>query len=210
MDVLGTAVPAAIPLLAARSALRIWLRDGSRVLDYAAALFWSGVAIGLGLSEGPGWLLPAGCATAGATAAAHLLVLATAALKKPLVTVDPAEFRQRLLEACASPSGPESFLAGVGPDGTITVWGLEAAGVPRHRHRPGPGCATCYLEGIVGELADNGAETVAEYRALLRRRANQLFLLRRTTIGHRWTVRLRQVQGFKTPFEYSPCPEHRL
>ncbi|MFE6866168.1 hypothetical protein ACFVFS_06395 [Kitasatospora sp. NPDC057692] len=210
MDVLGTAGLVAVPVLAGWSALRIWLRDGSRVLDYASAVFWSGVAIELGLNEGPGWLLPAGCATAGATLAAHLLVLATAVLRRPPVTVDPAEFRRRLLETCAAPSAPEAFLAGVGPDGTITVRGLEAAGIPRHRHRPGPGCATCCLEGIVGELADNGAETVAEYRALLRGRANQLFVLRRTTIGHRWTAELRRVQGFATPFEHSPCPEHRL
>ncbi|MGW4896102.1 hypothetical protein ACWEQL_28185 [Kitasatospora sp. NPDC004240] len=43
-----------------------------------------------------------------------------------------------------------------------------------------------------------------------RRRANQLFVLRRGVISNQWTAELRPVQGFKTPFEHSPCPVHRL
>ncbi|QKW23839.1 hypothetical protein HUT16_36285 [Kitasatospora sp. NA04385] len=199
-----------IPVLAGWSAVRIFARDGARGLDYLSALFWSGVAVGLGLGDGPGWLLAAGCLTFAATLLAHLLVVATRRLNKPLVTVDPDAFRARLLEVCTADGSPEALLTGVGPDGTITVWGLEAVGIGRERHRPGGSCASCLLEEVVTELAVNGEETVERYRARLRRRANQLFLLRRGVISGDWTAELRPVQGFKTPFEYAPCPVHRL
>ncbi|MFB6893312.1 hypothetical protein ACFCX4_28805 [Kitasatospora sp. NPDC056327] len=210
MDVLHTVALAGVPLLALRSALRIRHRGWTLTPDHAVACLASGLAVWYGLTGGPGWLLIAGCVTAAVTVAAEATALAPGLVRHPVVTVDPAGFRERLLAACASPSGPERFLAGVGPDGTITVWGLESAGVPRDRHRTGSACATCCLEDIVAELADNGPETVAEYRIRLRGRANQLFRMQRTTIGHRWTADLAPVVGFKTPFEHSPCSEHRL
>ncbi|MFD7730407.1 hypothetical protein ACFV6F_08485 [Kitasatospora phosalacinea] len=198
-----------VPVLAGWSALRIVARQGGRALDYLSALFWSGVAVGLGLGDGPGWLLAAGCVTAVATVLAHLVVVAARRMNQPLVTVDPEVFRARLLAVCTADGSPEALLAGVGPDGTVTVWGLEAAGVGRERHRPGGVCGSCLLEAFVTELAVNGEEVVEQYRVQLRRRANQLFLLRRGVISGEWTAELRPVQGFKAPYEHAPCRLHR-
>ncbi|MFB7948873.1 hypothetical protein ACFC6L_28615 [Kitasatospora phosalacinea] len=198
-----------IPVLAGWSALRIVAWQGARALDYLSALFWSGVAVGLGLGDGPGWLLAAGCATTVATVLAHLLVVAARRMNQPLVTVDPEAFRARLLAACTADGSPEALLAGVGPDGTVTVRGLEAAGIGRERHHLGGACGSCLLEEFVTGLAVNGEEAVEQYRAQLRRRANQLFLLRRGVISGEWTAELRPVQGFKAPYEYAPCRVHR-
>ncbi|MFJ1756344.1 hypothetical protein [Kitasatospora sp. NPDC088134] len=201
---------AAIALLAGSSVVRVWVREGPRVGDVLSAFLWSAAAVVLGWGDGPRWLLVTGWAVAGLTVLALLVPLIGAALSRPLVVVDPAEFRARLLALGDGAGPPDTVLLGVGPDGTVTVWGLEAQGVPRHRYRPGPGCATCFLEGVVAELADNGPEVVEEYRVLLRHRANQLFLLERGVISGRWTAGLRPVRGLKAPFEHSPCPVHRL
>ncbi|MER6395502.1 hypothetical protein ABT263_05465 [Kitasatospora sp. NPDC001603] len=210
MGLLHTACTVAVPLLAMWSVLRVWFRGDAVVADSLAAYCWSAVGIALGRTAGP-WWLPAVCwTTAGATLLSHVISLLRLLFEKPLVRVDPARFRERLLEICGTETGPEAFLVGVGPDGTVVVRGLEAAGVPRHRHRPGPGCATCYLEEFVRELAVNGTDAVDRYRGLLKRRANRLFLLRRGVLDNRWTAELRQVPGFSTPFAYSPCAVHRL
>ncbi|BAJ26056.1 MULTISPECIES: hypothetical protein [Kitasatospora] len=198
-----------MPVLAGWSALRILARQGQRLLDYFSALLWSGAAIGLGLGDGPGWLLAAGCVTLAATLLAHLLVVAARRMNQPLREVDPAAFRARLLEVCTTDPSPPAFLAGVGPDGTITVWGLEEAGIPRDRHRPGATCGSCLLEDVVTELAVNGEDVVASYRTMLSRRANQLFVLRRGVISGDWEAELRPVQGLKAPYAHAPCQVHR-
>ncbi|MFC8719409.1 hypothetical protein [Kitasatospora sp. NPDC057198] len=209
MSVWQTAGLVALPVLAGWSALRIVARQGSRALDYVSALFWSAVAIGSGLGDGPGWLLVAGWVTVVATALAHLLVVLARRFNKPLVAVAPAEFRARLLGLCTADGSPQAVLTGVGPDGTITVWGLEEAGIGRDRHHPLGACSSCLLEEVVAELAVNGEETVRQYRAHLRRRANQLFLLRRGVISGDWEAELRPVQGLKAPYRHPDCPVHR-
>ncbi|MFF4340875.1 hypothetical protein ACFY00_13190 [Kitasatospora sp. NPDC001540] len=208
MSVWQTVGLVVIPVLAGWSALRIFAWQGARARDYLSALFWSGVAVGLGLGDGPGWLLAAGCVTAVATVLAHLLAVAARRMTQPLVAVDPEAFRARLLAVCTADGSPEALLVGVGPDGTVTVRGLEAAGISRDRHHLGGACGSCLLEEFVTELAVNGEETAERYRALLRRRANQLFLLRRGVISGEWTAELRPVQGLKAPYAYAPCRAH--
>lgn len=209
MDVLNTVGLVVVPLLAASAALRVWVRPVVRGVDWFSAFFWSAAAIGIGLDDGPGWLLVTGGVTAGLTLLAPLTVLIGALVRKPLIEVEPDEFRGRLLAACTAPDPPPAVLIGVGPDGTLTVWGLEAAGFPRNRHRTGSACAMCLLESVVEELADDGPAAVAEYRAHLRRRANQLFLLRHGTISGRWTADLRPVKGLNSPYPTPPCTVHR-
>ncbi|MGW4814856.1 hypothetical protein ACWEPB_24870 [Kitasatospora cineracea] len=204
-----TAGMVALPVLAGWSVVRILARVGTRNGDYAAAAFWSALAIGLGLGGGPGWLLAAGCVTAVAALLAHLLVLAVRAANRPQATVDPAAFRARLLEVCTADGSPPALMTGVGPDGTITVWGLEEAGVPRDRHHPSGACPTCLLEEFVTELAVNGEQTVRQYRAQLRRRANQLFVLHRGVISGDWEAELSPVRGPKAPYRHAACPVHR-
>ncbi|MFJ5234447.1 hypothetical protein ACIQBJ_31650 [Kitasatospora sp. NPDC088391] len=207
VDVLGQV---AVALLAGSSVVRVWVREGPRPGDVFSGFLWSAAAVALGWGDGPLWLSVLGWTGAGLTVLALLVPVIGAAVSRPLVEVDPVEFRARLLALGDGAGPPDAVLLGVGPDGTVTVWGLEAHGVPRHRHRPGPGCATCFLEGVVAELADNGPEVVEEYRVLLRHRANQLFLLERGVISGRWTAGLRPVRGLRAPFEHSPCSVHRL
>ncbi|GHH59940.1 hypothetical protein GCM10018781_04020 [Kitasatospora indigofera] len=201
----------AIPVLAGWSVLRVWLRSGGpRLTDRLAAGFWCSAGLAVGWSTGPGWLVPVSWVLIGLTLLTHLTGLVELFASRyvgPARGVDPEEFRLRLLAVCQE-EATQGLVIGVGPDGGLVVWGLEAAGVGRDRNILTWGCPFCFLEDLVRELVPEADGPVQAYRALLARQANQLFVLRRGVIDLRWQAELRQVQGLKKPFA-NRCGTHR-
>ncbi|MCX5215118.1 hypothetical protein OG689_38655 [Kitasatospora sp. NBC_00240] len=201
----------AIPVLAGWSVLRLWLRAGGpRLTDRLSAGFWSSAGLAVGWSTGPGWLVPVSWVLIGLALLTHLsplLELFASRYVGPARRVDPGEFRGRLLAVCLQETTP-GLIIGVGPDGGIVVWGLEAAGIGRDRNVLSQGCPFCFLEDLVAELVPEADAPVQAYRALLARQANQLFVLRRGVIDIQWQAELRQVQGLKKPYQ-AFCGTHR-